>query len=188
MKQTLLVLAAFATLSLHAQEEASEPSVEKSVFSIQTGIFGLWVNHELGLGRKIALRTEIGIEPFTVTDNATDQSDVILSPVLTIEPKWYYNLDRRARKGRNTANNSGNSIGLLMHYNAPLFVIGDSKILEPNHLAVGAKYNIRRVYGKHFNFEAGFAAGALSYVGNDPFYEDGTNFLLDITVRIGYTF
>ena len=75
-----------------------------------------------------------------------------------------------------------------MHYNAPLFIIGSSDIVKPNHLAAGAKYNIRRVYGKHFNFETGFTAGMLSYVGSDVFYEDGTQFLLDVTVRIGYTF
>ncbi len=188
MKQTLLALAAMATLGANAQEGSPTPAVESSVFSIQTGLIGVWANHELGLSRTLALRTEMGLEPMTITYNGSDESRVLVSPVLVLEPKWYYNLDRRERKGRNTARNSANSIGLFLHYNAPVVVVGDRDIKEPNHLAVAAKYNIRRVYGKHFNFELGFVAGAWSYVGNDRFYEDGTDLLIDVTVRIGYAF
>mgnify|MGYP003668620850 CR=1 FL=1 len=57
---TLFTLSIFH--SIQAQTKTQSASVEKSVFSIQTGFLGLWVNHEAKLTNKIALRTELGLD------------------------------------------------------------------------------------------------------------------------------
>ena len=35
-------------------------AVEKSILSIQTGYFGVWVNHELKIYKQLVLKSEIG--------------------------------------------------------------------------------------------------------------------------------
>ena len=120
MKRTITFLFLGLTLGANAQNN----SVEKSMFGIQTGLVGIWLNNESKLSNSIALRTEIGIEhDFTVGDHY-DGAGFILQPVLTIEPRYYYNLDKRNTKGYVTTKNSGNYISIKTSYHPDWFVLG----------------------------------------------------------------
>lgn len=57
---TILLLVLFSFKSI-AQAQPL-PSVEKSIFGVQTGILGLWVHNESRLTNSIALRTEVGLD------------------------------------------------------------------------------------------------------------------------------
>lgn len=67
---------------------AQEASVEKSVFEIQTGLVGVWVNHEFKMARPLTLRVELGFDD-------GDDGDIIfgyyhkagfaMTPVITAE-------------------------------------------------------------------------------------------------------
>ena len=108
MKKLLLILLLSAfTFNLKAQDT----SVENSTFGIQTGFLGVWVHNEVKLSNKIALRTEFGLEGQIYKIGRTENensANYILAPVLTLEPRWYYNLNKRATKSKNTIGNSGN--------------------------------------------------------------------------------
>jgi len=68
----LLILAAFALggITTHAQDAAA--TVEKSIFYVQPGFLGVYVNNESRLADKWALRTEIALMPdFQKTAAAT---------------------------------------------------------------------------------------------------------------------
>ena len=90
-------------MAFNLNVNAQEVSVEKSIFSVQAGFgtqTGIWFNNESRLSNKFVLRSEIGLEhDFTVGDHY-DGAGFILQPVLTIEPRFYYNLKKRNRKGR----------------------------------------------------------------------------------------
>jgi len=186
MLKKVAALLLMSSLYGQAQEEQAA-SVEKSVFGIQTGIVGLWVNHELKLANQWALRTEIGGELLSFSYN-NDETYWAVAPVISVEPKWYYNLDKRVRKGRNIKNNSGNSFSVKLNYNPDLFLIGNSNIPKPNQLAILPKWGIRRVYGAHFTFEVGLGIGPQFYLGNNPRWDSEINIYADAIVRIGYTF
>ena len=85
---------------------AQKASVEKSTFGIQTGIAGFWFNNESRISTTIALRGEIGYE------FSGNSGLYVYSPVFTLEPRYYYNLNKRANKGRKIINNTGSYFSL----------------------------------------------------------------------------
>ena len=196
MYKKLLVALLFATTShILAQETATETpkaSVEKSVFSVQTGLVGVWANNELKLSNKFALRTEIGIElgSFTYSDSYNQEIEYAGIPVFTLEPKWYYNLERRVRKGKSIRGNSGNSVSLKINYMAPnLFMVSDIENFNgADQINIIPKWAIRRVYGKHFNFEFGLGVGPMFAVGKRAKYVETDDVFADLHLRIGYAF
>ncbi len=181
-KITFLLL--ISTLYCHGQEQAA--SVEKSVFGVHTGLVGFWANHELRLSNRWALRTEIGSELYVVTFRNGD-TESLLIPVISSEPKWYYNLNNRNRKGRNIKGNSGNAFSVKLQYNPPFILAGEDLVQKPNHLAILPKWGIRRVYWTHFTFETGLGIGPTFYLANDNLYKK-SEIVIDLNVRIGYTF
>src|SRR5258705_7620166 len=82
-----------------AQQEAS---VEKNLYGVQLGIVNTSFYFETKLDRKITLRTEAGIELASSTKEyddpaIQDKKTTQISPYLTLEPRWYYGLDRRKK-------------------------------------------------------------------------------------------
>src|SRR5690554_4078384 len=91
MKKTLLTLWLCAfTLLVKAQDA----SVEKSVFGIQTGVLGIWINNESRLSNSLAIRSEIEIDAGIAAGYNYDRNYIITAPVITLEPRWYYNLKK----------------------------------------------------------------------------------------------
>jgi hypothetical protein len=156
MKRTIAFLFLGLTLGANAQNN----SVEKSMFGIQTGLAGIWLNNESKLSNSIAIRTEIGIEhDFTVGDHY-DGAGFILQPVLTIEPRYYYNLEKRNTKGYVTTKNSGNYISIKTSYHPDWFVLGlDDKITKTADLAIIPTWGIKRQIGSHFTYETAIGLG-----------------------------
>ena len=182
-----LLVCTFFTIVSSAQDEAS---VEKSVFGIHTGLVGVWVNAEFKLASEFALRTEIGAELGTVTSEINDDIAFLLIPVLSVEPRWYYNLDKRARKGKRTAKNSANAFSVNLRYSPnQYFTTSDYNIDIPHQLAIVPSWGIRRVYGKHFTFETAIGVGPVVGFGEDSANVARTqDVFVDLRVRIGYTF
>lgn len=180
-------------LTTNAQETVSEQtqaSVEKSVFSVQTGLVGVWANNELKLSSQFALRTEIGLELLSFEYAHTDETKYGAAPSVSLEPKWYYNLEKRVRKGRNILGNSGNAFSVRINYLAPnAFLISDiDNYKGVDQINIIPKWSIRRVYGKHFIFETGFGLGPVIAVGKYSKYADSGDVYVDVHARIGYCF
>lgn len=109
MKKILLTLT-FCGLIFTAKSQTS--SVEKSIFGIQTGFLGIWAYNESKLSNQIALRSEIGFDSGIWGGGFYDKTGFLLTPVLTLEPRWYYNLNKRENKSKRIDGNSGNFISI----------------------------------------------------------------------------
>ena len=194
MYKKLLSAVLFATaVTIQAQEtnsKQSDASVEKSVFSVQTGLVGIWANNELRLSNQFALRTEIGLELLSFDYAYTDETKYGAAPSISVEPKWYYNLEKRVRKGRNIAGNSGNAFSVRINYLSPnAFLISEIENYKGvDQLNIIPKWSIRRVYGKHFIFETGFGLGPVIAIGKYAKYVDTGDVYVDLHARIGYCF
>lgn len=107
MKKILhsIILLGFTLVSF-----AQDASVEKSIFGIQTGLVGVWAHHEAKLNNSIALRSEIGLDAGFSRGIFSEQLLFIMAPTITLEPRWYYNLERRAGKNKRIDGNRGNLI------------------------------------------------------------------------------
>lgn len=165
-----------------SQIEAQNVTVEKSIFGIQTGILGAWLHNESRLSNTIALRTEIGFNGgFRLGYN----SDLVyvFTPLIRAEPRWYYNLEKRSEKGKNTTNNSANFVALSISYFPDWFVISnETNVYTPNQITFIPKWAIKRTIGEHFTYEAGIGIGY-----GFAFEENLSGVAVDLHIRIGYT-
>lgn len=194
MKRFLIVFFCVIGFGVQAQE-SQQASVEKEVYGVQVGL-GFWAHYEFGLSNTIALRGELGFEPY-VGDLDYDGSNKIyfgFTPVIKAEPRWYYNLNKRLRKDKNIAKNSGNFLSLDVTYNPNSFTILDNsdRDLEVfSQLRVIPTWGIRRTYWEHFTLETGAGLGYIQTFQSDDYYLDPDDehlIALKIYFRLGYTF
>lgn len=176
------------TCSLHSIGQ--EASVEKSIFGIQTGFLGGWVNHELKLSTQFALRTEVGLDVGTISDIFFQDIDFFTTPVITLEPRWYYNLKKRVAKSKSIQKNSVNFLSVKTSYNPNWFVISNYKDLEvADQISISPTWGIRRELGKNFNYEAGLGVGyRYIFAKGIRYAENEGGGTINIHLRIGYSF
>lgn len=186
---TVAMLAGLFCISASAQEDKeNNQGVEKCIFTAQTGGLGLWVSNELRLGNEYALRTEIGIDAYTIEiENGKD--DNMMVPSISVEPRWYYNIERRSTKGKHTANNSADFVTVAVEYiSGELAISQDTKHKLPEIITFIPKWGMRRaISGSNFNYELGGGVGYQGYIVNSDDIKD-TNLGIDLHLRIGYTF
>src|SRR6187399_3722739 len=147
---------ALVFLSLSIFCNAQNVSVEKSVFGIQTGFLGIWAHNESRLSNTIAMRSELGFDSGIWGGDFYDGTGFLLTPVLTLEPRFYYNLNKRNSKSKIVTNNSGNFISLKTSFSPDWFVISNYEYSSLiNQILIIPTWGIRRNLGTHFNYEAG---------------------------------
>ncbi|MDR7369566.1 hypothetical protein [Flavobacterium aquidurense] len=196
MKRILLLVILGISLNLHAQTATAE----KSIFGAQAGFIGLWINNESRLVNNFVLRSEVGIEHDIAVGDQYEGAGFIFQPVLTIEPKLYYNLNKRSQNGKNISKNSGNYVSLKTSYHPDWFVLNlDDNITKTADLSIVPTWGFRRVVGEHFTYEGGAGLG-YRIVFLKPNYYNGVAQNVDDSstnrnqytpyfhVRLGYTF
>jgi hypothetical protein len=187
MKNSLLTLI-FCGLTLVAKSQTA--SVEQSVFGIQTGLLGVWVHNEAKLSNQIALRSELGLDTGVYGSDSNNIDSFLLAPTITLEPRWYYNLNRRESKSKRIDGNSGNFIAIKTTFHPDWFTISsEDNINLISDISIIPTWGIRRNIGNHFNYEAGFGVGYVHYFKEDNvvlLYESGV--AVNLHLRIGYRF
>lgn len=164
--------------------------VEKSIFNVQTGFLGVFVNNESRLAERFTLRSEIGLDSgFFIEGNGSNT--FFMTPIVTLEPRFYYNINKRARNDKQTANNSANFVTTSIRFAPDAFVISNiDNIKVFNQIAFIPKWGIRRSIGtSNFNYELGAGLGySHIFRKNEGYAKDLKQAVLDLHLRIGYTF
>jgi len=169
---------------------AQKASVEKSVFGIQTGLLGIWAHNESRLSNTIALRSEIGFDAGFQSGFFYPEDVFFLAPVLTLEPRFYYNLNKRNSKSKVITNNSGNFISIKTSYTPDWLVIANVKDISIiSEISFIPTFGIRRNIGTHFNYEAGFGFGyKYIFAKAAGYYNNESEATANLHLRIGYVF
>lgn len=175
----------FLFITIHSAK-GQDATVEKSIFNIQTGILGAWVNNEARIGDQVVLRTEVGLNLGYYVSYSFG-SRYVLAPTVSLEPRWYYNIGRRQEKGKRTEKNSANFLSVEVNYVPDWFVISDIENYSvANQVSIIPKWGLRRAMGNsNFNYEVG---AGLGY--RHVFFEgraDDSRLAVDVHFRIGYT-
>ena len=187
MKKLFLALAFCGLINEVTGQSAS---VEKSTFGIQTGYLGIWGYNEAKLTNKIVLRSEIGFDSGIWGGDFYDKTGFLLTPVLTLEPRWYYNLEKRKNNSKRIDGNSGNFISLKTSYHPDWFVISNyDNINIVSDISIIPTWGIRRNIGNHFNYETGIGLGYRYIFAKQAGYlQNESEVALNIHLRIGYKF
>ncbi|MDO7136881.1 hypothetical protein [Algibacter lectus] len=188
MKKKYLVLFVLAVLSVTAY--AQKASVEKSTYGVQTGFLGVWVHREVKLSNEIALRAEVGMDLGLWGGDFYPKSGYLLAPVIRLEPRWYYNLDKRVSKSRSISGNAGNFLSLQTSYHPNWFTISNYDNVEVvNQVSIIPTWGIKRNIGKHFNYETGIGIGYAYYFAKSAGYLENEGYAaVNLNLRIGYRF
>lgn len=183
------IITLFTTI-LAINMSAQDASVEKSVFGVQLGLVGLWVHNEVKLSNSIVLRSELGIELGYYDNTITNTNGILIAPSLVLEPRWYYNLNKRQAKSKRIDGNSGNFIALKTTYHPDLLVYGSNDNVNLiSDLSIVPTWGIRRNIGKHFNYEAAFGIGYLhTFDKQDVYIVNDSDVAVNLHARIGYRF
>lgn len=187
MKKTILTL---TLISLTITVKSQNASVEKSVFGIQTGLFGIWAHNETKLTNQIALRSEIGFDSGIWGGDFYDKTGFLMTPVITAEPRWYYNLNKRVSKSKRIDGNSGNFISLQSSYHPNWFVISNYDNVEiANQISIIPTWGLKRNIGKHFTYETGIGIGYRYIFAESVGYSKNEGeAAANLHLRIGYRF
>ena len=185
-KITLLITYLLFSLFTNAQES----SVEKSIFSAQTGFLGFWINNEFKLSNNFSLKSEIGLDSGIWGGDLYDGTGFLLTPVLTIEPRYYYNLAKRKANGKNISKNGGNFISLKTSYHPDWFIISNKDVNIISDISFIPTWGIKRNIGtSNFNYEAGFGIGyQYIFYKNEGFSKNESDVAVNLHLRIGYYF
>lgn len=187
MKKLLLTVGfSFLALSAIKAQTESDVNVEKHLFGIQAGLFGVNLYNESKIADNTTIRSQIELYGGVWGGELYEKTGFILYPSLSIEPRYYYNLQNRANKGRNIKNNSANYFALLVSYTPDWFSISNYDDLKlSNKLRIIPSFGIRRNFAKDFNYEFylgygyGFTFGEKENTSGDAF---------DLGLKVGYDF
>lgn len=182
-KQSVVVII-ILLLFCHVASAQSE-GLEKSVFNLQSGFLGAWINHESRLSNELALRAEVGFDTGIRGGSLVGNTIVGFSPVVSVEPRWYYNIKTRESKSKYVKKNSANFITIGIKYNPDWFVISSTENLSvAEQISFIPKWGIRRSIAKSkFNYEVGLGIGKRYLIDIEQ-WETAA----DLHLRLGYSF
>lgn len=179
---TLLLVVTFGTKSISQNKE----NLEKSIFGVETGFLGFWVNNETRLIYNLSLKSELGLDAGFFGGVSDTKIGTVLVPIVTLEPRYYYNIDKRARNNKITSNNSANFIALNLKYQPDLFVISNNNVDAISNISIIPKWGMRRRLGNHFHYETGFGLGYRYFL--EKTNNEKGEAAVDLHLRIGYNF
>ena len=141
----------FLSLNLFAQSTKSYHRIYTPLwFGSGYGFEGS-VSNEMTINLSIDMRAYIGDDDFAA-DN------FVVSPRITLEPRYYYNMKSRADKGKNTNYNSANYISIDFSYELPYGFDG-IRDWPQNTIRILPTYGIRRSLSQNFTIDFGLYAG-----------------------------
>ncbi|CAM2843811.1 hypothetical protein [Flavobacterium frigoris] len=187
------VILGFVSISFFSKAQ-HQVSVEESLNSVQLGLLSLSYQNEVKLERTMTLRSEIGlISGYSIKESADGQKEksYVIVPFINVEPRWYYNLDRRSRLGKDTKNNCANYFSLLTSFASSGTALVNTKDFETAPtLSIIPEYGLRRAIGKHFFTEYSAGIGYRhNFLKKEYFYTvDENEIFFDFQFKVGYIF
>lgn len=169
---------------------SQEPSPKKSIGGLQLGMFnrsgGILYYHEQKMNKDFFLRAEAGILTGYVKKHLT------LGAGFSIQPRWYYNTEKRQALGKKTAGNSANFLGLNTFFTLPnnlsLQKDQESRFFPNDYnkaLRFSADWGIRRRPHKSFNWELGAGLGYAYYLIPE-LRENNPPLFINLNLRVGF--
>ncbi len=116
------------------------------------------IEYEAGLTNKTSVTFEVGTG-FIFAAGSNRDTEISFFPYFESQYKYYYNFDKRAKKGKRTANNSANYISFLatLQSNKPLFK--NNKYNDQAIFVAGPTWGFQRTYKKGFRFSLDLGVG-----------------------------
>lgn len=159
----LAIILHFTAISLFSQKHIGAYLVENQVIRINALPPG--INIEQRIAKRSTLLFEMGLG-FSYQYSNYYGSDLRLFPYLAIEPRVYFNLERRKEKGKRTEYNSGFFYGAKIQ--------GGTEVnSEYKYFEVAPMIGFQKVLGRRWYWCGGFGYGPTFNSGNIVLHTQG---------------
>ncbi len=138
---------------LTALQAIGQEGLKSSQVKANLILFGTSASYEKSISRKTSLNFEAGLNywfSYAYSDYFGSDFGYTLAPIVSVEGRHYYNLDKRLRQGKSIANNSGNFLSVGLGYT---FTPIDSDMYEDPVVAITPAWGMQRGIGKRFSME-----------------------------------
>lgn len=151
-----LLLSVLFINAVQAQNEAAT-TVEKNQFKINVLFPGFVYEH--GFSAKNTLYSEIALGVGYQYNSYHNDGNLFISPLISEQFRHYYNLEKRAAKGKRTAFNSGNYISGNAIYNFKSISSNNEYGNYEPSFTLAALWGLQRTYKGKFNLEFNIGPG-----------------------------
>jgi hypothetical protein len=154
MKKYFLTLLGLITiLNMHAQDK---PVVEKNQFKINALLPGVVLEH--GFDDKNTLYSELSLG-FGYRKSSFSSSAWTFYPSINEQFRHYYNLQKRASKGKVSSHNSGGFLAMAAFYNFKSISTNESVSSTNASFTIAPVWGFQRTYKGNFNLDLNIGVG-----------------------------
>ena len=149
----ILIGCFFLPLASIAQADSTRPVLRKSLW--RAGLYNFvkpGLSHELQITRKISLVSAANLRTDYINRKEQNKPTTWYRSLMTqanLSARYYYNLDRRLRDGKNIHYNSGNYLSVGAYYTSPVIAHwGEESLYQSTFpLGSGNTVNVRLLWG-----------------------------------------
>ena len=180
----MLTVVCLQCIKAQGQTNMQKYAKTESTHIIDIGLINAGYTYEYAFAPKFTLNFGAGIAGsigYASSNLSDSQWFYSFHPYLSIEPRYYYNLQKRLNKNKKIDGNCGSFFAIQSGYVLKPFV--QKNIYYDKALGgISPYWGLRRIWGEHFLFEfhAGLAIGFNNYSDSDI----GIN----LGLRFGYMF
>lgn len=163
IKLSILALSLLLTVNLFSQENTTESNLEQTntletYAKIDLGFSGLGFSVETPINHRIILEAAAGLGAGYRIDEDFIYRFYFEDPAFfaSAHGKFYYNQEKRVRKGKSLSLNSGNFFGIKVKYASPTL----RKDKTWHSLLTGFHWGLQRKLGNHFLYQLDIGIGA----------------------------
>lgn len=177
MKKILLIILMINVFNTYAQTNVNTIST-KNMFTANVIMPG--IHYEIGLTSKTSIK--LGLTTgFSWVYSSANGSEYGVFPSFEGAYRYYYNFERRKRKGKRTDNNSGNYIAISSYVTSGDPLIGDLESRLDYNGVVGPVWGVQRTYKSKLNWNLALGMGY-------GFNEENTYISPIVNFSIGWVF
>lgn len=162
----------------NAQDKA--PAVIKHQFKVNMLYPGFVYEH--GFSEKNTLYSEVALGVGYRYNSFYDKGSAFFFPLINEQFRHYYNLEKRAAKGKRTAFNSGNYLALNALYQFESISTNKSYSEYCPSFTIGALWGLQRTYKGRFNLEFNLGPG-VNFDQNSTDFVPVGNFTLGWVIK-----
>ena len=159
MQKIVLLLLLFSTAFCHAQ---FGKNCEVQQFKINIASPGL--EYEKGIGTNFTLDIRAALQPAIDPIASEPLAEIEFYPALTLQSRYYHNMERRFRQGRQAYGNSANYIAPTVALLIPEARVIDGVEASDPYASAGLVYGLQRSFNSGLSFS--IDVGGAYYFGS----------------------
>lgn len=157
MKRIILMTFLLGLMHLSFGQTSKSETKLSSLAKIDIGLQGIGFTYEPKISNKMIIDLSVGAGGgYDISEGSITYDVFKPAFYFSLTPKYFYNIQGRIKKGKNTQLNSGNYIGVRLKYVTPL----DRKTdLIRNSILTNIHWGIQRAIGDHWLFNSHIGVG-----------------------------